>query len=143
MTTDAAIAIAAAPTIRVLDTRFPAATAGVAASLIRVPPIADLVSVLTCATFRKSFIIYLLPPAQGKEEGGGLEVAGPGLGGGQVAILRPHAASTGYATKAAYSCLRRVYVRQGTKLVRAPTKRRTSENAQKAKFAEFLFHALR
>src|SRR5215203_6140007 len=46
MTTDAAIAIAAAPTIRVVDTRFPAATAGVAASLIRVPPIADLVSVL-------------------------------------------------------------------------------------------------
>jgi hypothetical protein len=29
-----------------VDTRFPAATAGVAASLIRVPPIADLVSVL-------------------------------------------------------------------------------------------------
>ena len=29
-----------------MDTRFPAATAGVAASLIRVPLIADLVSVL-------------------------------------------------------------------------------------------------
>jgi hypothetical protein len=58
--TNAATAIAVAPTIRVVDTRFPAATAGVAASLIRVPPIADLVSVLTCATFRKSYIIYLL-----------------------------------------------------------------------------------
>jgi hypothetical protein len=59
--TNAATAIAVAPTIRVVDTRFPAATAGVAASLIRVPPIADLVSVLcSCATFRKSFIIYLL-----------------------------------------------------------------------------------
>jgi hypothetical protein len=43
-----------------VDTRFPAATAGVAASLIRVPPIVDLVPVLTCGTFRKSFIIYLL-----------------------------------------------------------------------------------
>jgi hypothetical protein len=34
-------------------------------------------------------------------------------------------------------------VRQGTKHVRAPRKRRISENAQKAKFAEYLFHALR
>jgi hypothetical protein len=32
-----------------------------------------------------------------------------------------------------------VYVRQGTKHVRVPRKRRTSENPQKAKFAEFLF----
>ena len=40
-------AAAAAPTIRVVDTRFPAATAGVAASLTRVPPIANLVSVFT------------------------------------------------------------------------------------------------
>ena len=47
MTTHAAKATAAAPTIRVVDTRFPAATAGVAASLTRVPPIADLVSVFT------------------------------------------------------------------------------------------------
>jgi hypothetical protein len=30
-----------------VNTRFPAATAGVAASLTRVPPIADLVSVFT------------------------------------------------------------------------------------------------
>jgi hypothetical protein len=55
---------------------------------------------LTCATFRKSFIIYLLPPAQGKEEGGGLEVAGPGLGGRQVAVLRLHAASASRITTA-------------------------------------------
>jgi hypothetical protein len=36
-----------------------------------------------------------------------------------------------------------MYVRQGTKHVRAPRKHRTSENAQNANFAEFLFHALR
>src|SRR5215212_6006425 len=48
-----------------------------------------------------------------------------------------------YVTKAAYSCLRGVYVRHGTKYYRAPRKHRTSENPQKAKFAEFLFHALR
>jgi hypothetical protein len=35
-----------------------------------------------------------------------------------------------------------MYVRYGTKRVRAPRKRRTSEKAQKAKFAESLFHAL-
>jgi hypothetical protein len=42
----------------------------------------------------------------------------------------------------AYSCLRVVYVRHGTKYDRAPRNLRTSQNAQKAKFAEFLFHAL-
>jgi len=36
-----------------------------------------------------------------------------------------------------------VYVRHGTKRVRVPRKRRTSENSVMAKFAEFLFHALR
>jgi hypothetical protein len=72
-----------------------------------------------------------------------LQVADPCLEGGQVAILRPHVASSCHVTKAAYSCLRGVYVRWGTKYVRAPRKRRTSENAQKAKFAEFPFHALR
>jgi hypothetical protein len=36
-----------------------------------------------------------------------------------------------------------MYVRCGTKHVRAPRKRRTCENAVYAKFAEFLFHALR
>jgi hypothetical protein len=38
-------------------------------------------------------------------------------------------------TKAAYSCLRGVYVLQGTKYDRAPRKR--------PNFAEYLFHALR
>jgi hypothetical protein len=59
-----------------------------------------------------------------------------------VAVLRLHAASTGHVTKAAYSYVRGMYVRQGTKHVRAPKKRRTSENSVTAKFAEFLFHAL-
>src|SRR5215216_2075870 len=40
-----------------------------------------------------------------------------------------------YVTKAAYSCLRGVYVRHGTKYARAPRKRRTSENPQNANFA--------
>jgi hypothetical protein len=65
-------------------------------------------------------------------------VAGPGLEGGQVAVLRPHVASAGHVTRAAYSCFRGMYVRKGTNYVRAPRKRRASENAVKAKFAEFL-----
>src|SRR5215218_10496641 len=56
---------------------------------------------------------------------------------GWVAVLRPHAASAGHVTKATYSYLRGVYVRHGTKHVRAPRKRRTSENAVKRKFAVF------
>src|SRR5829696_5549222 len=44
-----------------------------------------------------------------------------------------------YVTKAAYSCLRVVYVRHGTKCARTPRNGRTSEKPQKAKFAEFLF----
>src|SRR5215217_2606620 len=74
-------------------------------------------------------------------------VAIPGLEGGQVAVLRSHVASAGHVMNAAYSCLRRVYVRQGTKHVRpqvsAELRRtpcmRTSQNPQKAKFAEFFF----
>jgi hypothetical protein len=68
-----------------------------------------------------------------------LEVAGPSLEGGQVAVLRLHVASAGHVTKSAYACVRRVYVRQGTKHVRAPRKRRISENSVKANFAEFFF----
>jgi hypothetical protein len=56
-----------------------------------------------------------------------VEVAGPGLEGEQVAVLRLHAASAGHATKAAYSCGRQVYVPQGTKYERPPRKRRTSD----------------
>lgn len=44
------------------------------------------------------------------------EVAGPGLEGGQVAVLRPHAASAGHVMNAAYACLRELYVLQRTKL---------------------------
>jgi hypothetical protein len=64
---------------------------------------------------------------------------------GQVAVLRLHAATAGHVTKAAYACLKIVYVLQGTKHVRAPKKRRTSENSvnRKFNFAEFPFHALR
>src|SRR5215212_9657271 len=41
-----------------------------------------------------------------------------------------------YVTKASYSCLRGVYVRHGTEYARTQWKRlRTSQNAQKAKFA--------
>jgi hypothetical protein len=54
-----------------VDTRFPAATAGVAASLIRVPPIADLVSVL------KGLSIVL-------------RVGVPGVGYGAEAMLEIH-----------------------------------------------------
>src|SRR5215207_5939219 len=63
------------------------------------------------------------------------KVASPSLEGGQVAVLRLHAASTGHVTKPAYSCVRGMYVRCGTKVVRVPRKRRTSENAQNANFA--------
>jgi hypothetical protein len=70
----------------------------------------------------------------------GVWVASPGLEGEQVAVLLLHAASVGHVTSAAYTCVRRVYVRQGTKherIARNTKKRRTSENAVKAKFAEF------
>jgi hypothetical protein len=63
-------------------------------------------------------------------------VADPDLGGGQVAVLRLHAASVGHATNAAYSCVRGMYVRQGTKQVRAPRKPRASENSVNANFHE-------
>src|SRR5829696_135909 len=43
------------------------------------------------------------------------KVASPSLEGGQVAVLRLHAASTGHVTKAAYSCVRGMYVRCDTK----------------------------
>jgi hypothetical protein len=42
-------------------------------------------------------------------------VAGPGIEGGQVAVLRLHVASAGHATRVAYTCERGVYVRYGTK----------------------------
>jgi hypothetical protein len=51
-------------------------------------------------------------PAQWQVVG---RVADPDLEGGQVAVLRLHAASAGHVTKASYSCLRVVYVLQSTK----------------------------
>src|SRR5215213_4688968 len=59
---------------------------------------------------------------------GSWKVAVPGLGRGQLPVLRLHAASAGYVTKAPYSCLRRVYVLHGTKFSTSPRKCRTSEN---------------
>src|SRR5919107_318103 len=44
---------------------------------------------------------------------GSWKVAVPGLG-ARVAVLRLHAACAGHVTKAAYSCLRGVYVLHGT-----------------------------
>src|SRR5215212_1689738 len=41
-------------------------------------------------------------------------VASPDLG-GQVAVLRLHAPSAGHTTRVAYSCVKGVYVRHGTK----------------------------
>src|SRR5215218_7056652 len=75
MTTDAAKATPAPPTIRVVDTRFPAATAGVAASLIRVPPIADLVSVL-CSPAPLSVNVHHLSPSSRPGKGRGWWVGG-------------------------------------------------------------------
>jgi hypothetical protein len=49
--------------------------------------------------------------------------ASPGLEGGQVAVLRLHAASASHVTYAAYACLRGVYVLHGTKCSTAPRKR--------------------
>src|SRR5215212_1404726 len=63
------------------------------------------------------------------------KVASPSLEGGQVAVLRLHAASTGHVTKPAYSCVRGMYVRCGTKVVRVPRKLRTSQNSGLPKFA--------
>jgi hypothetical protein len=60
-----------------------------------------------------------------------------------VAVLRLHAASTGHVTDAAYSCLRGVYVRYGTKCARTPKSGRTSENPQNAKFAFTEFSEVR
>jgi hypothetical protein len=60
-----------------------------------------------------------------------------------VAVLRLHAASAGHVTKAAYSCLRGVYVRYVTKCARTPRDGRTSENAQNANFAKTEFSEVR
>jgi hypothetical protein len=56
--------------------------------------------------------------------------SGPTSRGRQVAVLRLHAASTGHVTKAAYSCLRGVYVRHVTKCARTPRNGRISENPE-------------
>src|SRR5215216_6188817 len=56
------------------------------------------------------------------------KVSSPSLEGGQVAVLRLHAASTGHVTKPAYSCVRGMYVRCGTKVVRVPRKLQSLTN---------------
>src|SRR5215217_6828136 len=60
-------------------------------------------------------------------------VARPGLEGGQVAILRLHAASTGHVTSAAYSCVRGGRITQLQYFLQLSL--RTSENSVKAKFS--------
>src|SRR5215218_10472261 len=49
-------------------------------------------------------------------------VASPDLGGGQVAVLRPHAASASHVTAAVYPCVREVYVPRSTKYSTALSK---------------------
>src|SRR5215218_3673363 len=92
-------------------------------------------------SFREHSCVSLLPPMEGQRVVGG-EVASLGLEGEQVAVLCLHVASAGHVTKKSYSCVRRMYVRHGTKHVRAPKKRRTPENSVKASFGESTFHAL-
>src|ERR671913_1987953 len=90
------------------------------------PMLGSSLSVTVCIVPRSSFVFVdtVVSPSSCPGIGRGwLEVATHGLEGGQVAVLCPHAASVGHVTKAAYSCVRRVYVRQGTKYVRAPRKR--------------------
>jgi hypothetical protein len=49
--------------------------------------------------------------------------SGPTSRGREVAVLPLHAASAGHVTKAAYSCVRGMYMRHGTKCARTPKKR--------------------
>src|SRR5215204_6152499 len=65
------------------------------------------------------------------------KVASPSLEGGQVAVLRLHAASAGHVTKPAYSCVRGMYVRCGTKVVRVPRKLRTSEKTYSTQYGAY------
>src|SRR5215208_5690951 len=65
-----------------------------------------------------------------------LHGSGGGHGESPLSVGRGSSApSSCRSTRAAYSCVRRVYVRHGTKHVGAPRKSRTSENAVKAKLA--------
>jgi hypothetical protein len=105
------------------------------ASPLLLPPPLELASCAVCC--RGSVLLFYWQVV------GEFRVAGPGLEGGQVAVLRLHAAFVGHVTRAAYSCVGEMYVRHGTKHGRAPRKRRISENSVKANFAEILFHALR
>jgi hypothetical protein len=63
-----------------------------------------------------------------------LRVAGPSLEGGQVAVLRLHAASTGHVTSAPYSCERGERITQLQYFLQLSW--RTSENPQNANFYE-------
>src|SRR5215204_7434876 len=78
-----------------------------------------LIAVFSSASFLFPLVNTVASPSSRPWKGRGwVEVAGPGLEGRQVAVLHLHAASAGHVMNAAYSCLRRVYVRQGTKHVR-------------------------
>ena len=54
-----------------------------------------------------------------------------------------HVASAGHATNAADACLRKQYVLQSSKCLRAQRKLSNFVELRNAKFAEFPFHALR
>jgi hypothetical protein len=72
-------------------------------------------------------------------------VASPDLEGGQVAVLRLHAASAGHVTSAAYSRERGECITQMSYLwcfLAVARGLRISENSVTAKFAEFTFHEL-
>src|SRR5215208_530817 len=104
----------AAPTDRHSTRTAKIAALLVSASFVNIPNIPSLAEVLARRSYLERQVV------------GG--VATPDLEGGQVAVLRLPAASAGHATKVAYSCLRGMYVRYSTKHVRAPKKRRTSQN---------------
>src|SRR5215210_7162433 len=105
----------AAPTDRQSTSTAKIAALLVSASFVNIPNIPSIAEVLARRSYLERQVV------------GG--VATPDLEGGQVAVLRLHAASAGHATKVAYSCLRGMYVRYSTKHVRAPKKRRTSQNS--------------
>src|SRR5215216_354770 len=89
-----------------------------------------LMAVFSSASFLFPLVNTVTSPSARPWKGRGwVEVAVPGLEGRQVAVLRLHVASVSHVTKSAYSCLREMYVRHGTKHVRVPRMRRTSENS--------------
>src|SRR5215213_8287882 len=118
----------AAPTDRQSTSTAKIAALLVSASFVNIPNIPSIAEVLARCSYLERQVV------------GG--VATPDLEGGQVAVLRLHAASASHVTKVAYSCLRGMYVRYSTKHVRAPKKRRTSQNSPSTHSAEYADNAI-